>query len=87
MTDIDAAGPLNLVSPSDRALAIFAAFDAMDVSASEGIAPVSALAARVDGYRQQALARALAYRGRALGLGLPRLGPVDRELTLGEQPG
>jgi ketosteroid isomerase-like protein len=33
MTNTDAAGALNLVSPSDRARAIFAAFDAKDVSA------------------------------------------------------
>ncbi len=33
MTSTDAAGALNLVSPSDRARAIFAAFDAKDVSA------------------------------------------------------
>jgi ketosteroid isomerase-like protein len=32
MTNTDAAGALNLVSPSDRARAIFAAFDAKDVS-------------------------------------------------------
>jgi hypothetical protein len=33
MTDTNAARTLNLVSPSDRARAIFAAFDAADVSA------------------------------------------------------
>jgi XdhC and CoxI family len=33
MTDTSAAGAMNLVSPSDRAPAIFAAFDAKDVSA------------------------------------------------------
>jgi len=32
MTNTDAAGALNLVSPSDRARAIFAAFDTKDVS-------------------------------------------------------
>jgi hypothetical protein len=33
MTNANAAGALNLVSPSDRARAICAAFDAKDVSA------------------------------------------------------